>query len=71
MVVLPTAIALQFKKGYKTTLIISVIESVVAMVGGLTISYYADWASGATIVLVTVALLIFAFIYRFIKKKFL
>ncbi len=71
MVVLPTAIALQFKKGYKTTLIISVIASVVAMVGGLTISYYADWASGATIVLVTVVLLIFAFIYRFIKKKFL
>ena len=44
MVVLPTAIALQFKKGYKTTLIISVIASVVAMLSGLTISYYADWA---------------------------
>ncbi|MBQ9266487.1 MAG: metal ABC transporter permease [Bacilli bacterium] len=70
MVVLPTAIALQFKKGYKTTLIISVIASVFAMLSGLTISYYADWASGATIILVTIVILIFAFLYRFIKEKF-
>ncbi|MBP5694485.1 MAG: metal ABC transporter permease [Bacilli bacterium] len=69
MVVLPTAIALQFKKGYKATLLISVVVSLISMLSGLTISYYADWSSGATIVLVTVILLVLVFIFRFVKNK--
>jgi zinc transport system permease protein len=57
MVVLPTAIALQFKRGYFWTMIISVGVSLMAMVGGLMISYPTEWAPGATIVIVAVALL--------------
>ena len=64
MIVLPTAIALQFKRGYKWTLIISVITGVVAMVSGLTISYYAEWKPGATIVLLTVCILLVVFLIK-------
>ena len=64
MIVLPTAIALQFKKGYKWTLIIATIVGVLTMVSGLIISYYAEWMPGATIVLVAVALLILIFLIK-------
>ncbi len=64
MIVLPTAVAMQFKKGYKWTLIISVIVGVLAMVSGLIISYYAEWKPGATIVLVSVIILIIVFLVK-------
>jgi len=58
MIVLPTAIALLFKRGYLQTMIISLVASLGCMLGGLTISYYASWAPGATIVSLAVALLL-------------
>lgn len=58
MIILPCAIAMVFKKGYKFTLVLGVIISVVTMLAGLTISFYLDWAPGATIVALAVALLI-------------
>ena len=74
MIVLPTAIALLFKKGYKVTMIISLCASLVCMLGGLTISYYANWAPGATIVSLSVAVLLLVIliklvIYLFTKQK--
>ena len=64
LVVLPTAIALQMKKGYKFTMIASVLFSVGAMISGLVIAYYANLKPGATIVIVSVALLLLMIIYR-------
>ena len=64
MIVLPTAIALLLKKGYKSTLFLSILFSLVAMIGGLTISYYLEWAPGATIVMTTIALLVLVLLYR-------
>ena len=64
LVVLPTAIALQMKKGYKFTMIASVLFSVGAMISGLVIAYYANLKPGATIVTVSVALLLLMIIYR-------
>ena len=58
MVVLPTAMALQLKKGYKVTLVVSEIFSVLMMGSGLIISYYADWKPGATIVTLAVIVLL-------------
>ncbi len=57
MVVLPTAIALQFKRGYFWTMIISIGASLISMISGLVISYHFDWAPGATIVIVSVCIL--------------
>lgn len=62
LLVLPIAAAMQFKKGYKWTLIIGVIIGVISMVSGLTISYYANWRPGATIVLFAVAVLLVVFL---------
>ena len=62
LLVLPIAAAMQFKKGYKWTLIIGVIIGVISMVSGLTISYYANWRPGATIVLFAVAVLLVTFL---------
>lgn len=73
LIVLPTAIALQLKKGYKMTLIYSLVFSVLSMVIGLTLSYYLDLRPGATIVSLMVVVLVFVMIIResinFIKKK--
>ncbi len=74
MIVLPTAIALQFKRGYFWTMIISISSSLVCMIGGLIISYYLEWPPGATIVLVAVSflaitLLIKGLIYSIRKIK--
>lgn len=69
LVVLPTAIALQLKKGYKLTMIFSLIASIVAMLSGLTIAYYLDLKPGATIVSVMVLLLLAVLFYRFIVTR--
>ena len=73
MIVLPTAIAMQFKKGYFWTLIISMFIGIATMVGGLIISYEASWPAGATIVLLNVAVLIVVFLVKgiimLIRKK--
>lgn len=65
LVVLPTAIALQLKKGYRFTLISGVVFSLLSMIGGLTVAYYADLKPGATIVMLAVILLVIVMLYRF------
>jgi zinc transport system permease protein len=64
LVVLPTAIALQLKKGYKVTMVLSVLFSVASMVIGLTLAYYLDFKPGATIVMTSVVFFLFILIYR-------
>ena len=76
MIILPCAMSLTFKKGYWFTLVSGVIISVASMLIGLTISYYADWAPGATIVLLTITILVLVLLTKgfiklvgFIKNK--
>lgn len=64
MIVLPTASALLWKKGYRDTLFISLGYSLLALLGGVTISYYADWKPGATAVALAVSLLLFTLLVR-------
>ncbi len=64
MIILPCATAMTFKKGYKFTLALGVAISIATMLIGLTISYYADWAPGATIVLLSVAILTLVLIVK-------
>ena len=64
LIVLPTAIALQLKKGYLKTMIFGVIFSVFSMLSGLTLAYYLDLKPGATIVMVLIVLLIVMFAYK-------
>lgn len=57
LMVIPVISAMQLGKGFKTTLLLSVVFSLVSVVAGLFVSYYFNLASGGAVVLV--ALLIF------------
>ncbi|MEA4893934.1 MAG: metal ABC transporter permease [Oscillospiraceae bacterium] len=58
MIALPVATALQLEKGFKTTLIFSIVFSVIDIISGLIISYYLNVAPGGFTALVSVFVLI-------------
>lgn len=62
MIALPVATALQLGKGFKITLIFSIVFSVIDIMSGLFISYYLNVAPGGFTALVSVAVLIFVLI---------
>lgn len=71
LMVVPVATALQLKKNYKTTLWVSILFSFASVLLGLVVSYYQGLRPGATIVIVSLAFLVLAMIYEFLKKKYL
>lgn len=58
MIALPVAAAMQLGKGFKGTLIFSVVFSVIDIMAGLFISYYLGVAPGGFTALVSVAVLV-------------
>ena len=65
MIALPVATAMQLNKGFKTTLLYSVLFSVVDILFSLFISYYVNCAPGGITALISVILLA---IVIFVKK---
>jgi len=65
---LPVATALQLNKGFKLTLIFSILFGSFDMLSGVILSYYINCAPGGTIALVSVAVLILVIIAKQIKK---
>ncbi len=66
LMVIPVISAMQYSKGFRTTLFLAVAFSLISVIVGLFASYYYDLASGGAIVLV--ALLLF-FISLIVTKK--
>ena len=64
MLVLPTAAALLWKKGYRFTTFLGLAYSLAAMSLGIVVSYYLDWRAGATSVGIAVILLLLTLIVR-------
>lgn len=60
LIFIPTAAALQFAKGFKSTVWWSMILSVLAVVLGLFGAYYLDLAAGGVIVLTAILLFVIA-----------
>jgi len=58
MMVIPVAAAMQYSLSFKQTIISSIIIAVISVIGGITLSFYFDLASGGTIVLISVIILI-------------
>jgi len=56
LMVIPVITATQFKRGFKKTIFIAVLISLFSVIVGLFISYYLGWASGGTIVIITLAI---------------
>lgn len=64
MIALPVATALQLGKGFKITLIFSIIFSVIDIMLGLFISYYLNVAPGGFTALISVAVLVMVLLMK-------
>ena len=64
LMVVPIAAAQQLARSFRGTAMLGVAIGVVAAVGGVTTSYYADAPSGGTIVLVAIAIFALALAFR-------
>ncbi|MBM3894961.1 MAG: metal ABC transporter permease [Thaumarchaeota archaeon] len=58
LIVIPNISAMLFGKGFKKTVVISILMSVSSVVTGIFLSYYLNLAPSGTIVLIAVALLL-------------
>lgn len=54
LLILPVSTALQFAKSYKSTLLWAILFSLLAMVSGLTLSFYFGLKPGGSVVLISV-----------------
>ncbi|WP_134698494.1 metal ABC transporter permease [Ammoniphilus sp. YIM 78166] len=70
LITLPVAAALQISRSFQQTFWISIVLAEIAVLGGLITAFYLDWASGGTIVLFSVFLLVLVlFIKKIVLKK--
>ncbi|WP_026894418.1 metal ABC transporter permease [Clostridiisalibacter paucivorans] len=58
LMVIPVATSIQIAKSFKKAMILAVIFAQISVISGIIISYYLELASGGTIVLVSVLLLL-------------
>lgn len=68
LIVIPIITAFQSKTSFKDTLIIGLICSLVSVIGGLTLSYYLDIATGGTIVLISIFIFLISFVIKTSNK---
>ena len=69
MLTLPVAAALQLSRGFRTTIICSVVFSVIDMMAGLFLAYWLNAAPGGITALVSVAVLLIVMVGRSCIKK--
>lgn len=69
LIVIPNITALLFGKGFKKTALISVLVSITSVVAGIAISYAANLAPSATIVLISTAVFLAVLAARYYSKK--
>ncbi|MBU3924851.1 metal ABC transporter permease [Patescibacteria group bacterium] len=67
LLILPAVTALQLAKGFKTAIILAVIISLASVVSGITLSFFLDLPTGATIVMINAVFFGFALIYKKIR----
>jgi zinc transport system permease protein len=58
LIVIPNITAMMFGKGFKKTIMISIIVGVSSVLGGIVISYIMNLAPGGTIVILSIAILL-------------
>jgi zinc transport system permease protein len=66
LMVIPTSSALQYRVGFKNTILISLFFALFSVVFGMSLSFYFSLPSGATIVLTVISLFILSLI---VNKK--
>ncbi len=68
LMVLPVAASILIAKSFKSGLVYSLLFGVVSVIIGLTLSYYLNLATGGTIVLSALAILLIVIMFQSIKK---
>lgn len=69
LLIIPPVTALQFARGFKTTIIISCLTGIVAVMAGVTISFVLDLPAGASIVLVSFGIFLVSFLGARLRIK--
>lgn len=64
MIAMPVAAALQLNKGFKSTMLFSILFGFIDIICGLFLSYYINSAPGGAIALISVALLIIVLVSK-------
>ncbi|MBE6071713.1 MAG: metal ABC transporter permease [Clostridium butyricum] len=64
IIVVPVATAMQLKKGFNETLILSILFGIIDVMTGLVLSYHLNSAPGGTIALTSVIMLILTLVYK-------
>jgi len=67
LIVIPVITALQFKKSFLKTLFLAEAISIISVIAGIILSFYANLSTGGTIVLLTIAFFILTLLFN--KKK--
>ncbi|RDU35395.1 metal ABC transporter permease [Neobacillus piezotolerans] len=72
LMTLPVAASMRIAKGFKQAIFLSVAFGEISVIGGLFAAYYLDLAPGGTIVLLAIAILVGAIIYKKagLKRRF-
>jgi zinc transport system permease protein len=68
-IIFPTLISMQFKKGFKTTFITSLIIALSTVFFGISMSFIYDFPTGSSIVLLNAVVFIFVFIVETLKRR--
>lgn len=71
LMTLPVATAIRIAKGFKQTILLSILFGEIAVIGGLFTAYYLNLAPGGAIVIISVLLLIVTILYQKIRQKIL
>jgi len=69
LLIIPPVTALQFARGFKTTIIISCLMGIVAVMAGVTISFVLDLPAGASIVIVSFGIFLVSFLGARLRVK--
>jgi len=64
LLILPAVTALQLAKGFKMTMVIGSIVSLISVLLGITLSFFFDLPTGATIVMVNALFFTLSFLYK-------
>ena len=68
LLILPAVTALQVARGFKSTMVLAILDSIISVVLGITISFFLNLPTGATIVLINAAFFGIALLYKSIAR---
>lgn len=69
LMTLPVAASMRIARGFKQTILFSILFGEISVIGGLISAFYLDLAPGGTIVMIAIAILLIVIGYKNMKSK--